>query len=145
LSKDEIEKMRQDAEAHAEEDKKNKEFIEARNMADTLIYSTEKALREAGDKVTAEEKKPVEEKIEALKKVKESDNLEDIKKATEELSQAAQVIGQKLYQAAQAASANQPKADEGGPDGQPGTEQAGTEEKPKEAETEEKKDDSNKQ
>lgn len=102
LSKEEIEKMKKDAEVHAEEDKKKKESIEAKNMADTLVYTTEKALRDAGDKITADEKKPVEEKIEALKKVKDGDDSEAIKKATEELSLEAQKIGEKLYKAAQA-------------------------------------------
>jgi molecular chaperone DnaK len=105
LSKDEIEKMKKDAEVHAEEDKKKKEAVETKNMADTLIFTTEKALKEAGDKVTAEEKKPVEEKIEALKGVKDKDDVAAIKKATEELSTEAQKIGQKLYAAAQASSA----------------------------------------
>ncbi len=103
LSEEEIEKMKKDAEAHGEEDKKKKELIEARNLADTLVYTTEKALREAGEKVSADKKKPVEEKIEALKKVKDSDDLATIKKATEELSQEAQKIGQELYQATQQA------------------------------------------
>lgn len=103
LSKDEIEKMKKDAEAHVEEDKKKKELIEARNLADTLIYSTEKSLRDAGDKITADEKKPVEVAIENLKKVKDGDDLEAIKKATEEMSTAAQKIGEKLYKAAQEA------------------------------------------
>ncbi len=107
LSKEEIEKMRKDAEVHAEEDKKKKELIEAKNMADTLVYTTEKALRDAGDKITADEKKPVEEKIEALKKVKDGDDIEAIKKATEEMSQAAQKIGEKLYKAAQEAQGQQ--------------------------------------
>ncbi len=135
LSKDEIEKMKQDAEAHAEEDKKKKEAIEARNLADTLVYSTEKALKEAGDKITPDEKKPVEEKIEALKKIKDADDIEAIKKATEELSTEAQKIGQKLYQAA----ADSAKASSDKQDGQ-----TGTEEKPKEAETEQKPEDSGK-
>jgi molecular chaperone DnaK len=103
LSDDEVEKMKKDAEAHADEDKKKKELIEAKNMADSLVHTTEKSLKEAGDKVTADEKKPVEEKIEALKKVKDGDDLEAIKKATEELSAEASKIGQKLYQAAQEA------------------------------------------
>lgn len=107
LSKEEIERMKQDAELHAEEDKKKKELIEARNMADTLAYSTEKAMRDAGDKITAEEKKPVEEAITALNAVKNGDDLEAIKKATETLSQAAQKIGEKLYKAAQEAQAAQ--------------------------------------
>ncbi|MFZ2226435.1 MAG: molecular chaperone DnaK [Candidatus Moraniibacteriota bacterium] len=117
LSKEEIEKMKKDAEVHAEEDKKKKEAIEAKNMADTLVYSTEKALRDAGDKITAEEKKPVEEKIEALKKVKDGDDSEAIKKATEELSQEAQKIGEKLYKAAQEAQA--PPAGEQPKEGEP--------------------------
>ncbi len=107
LSKEEIEKMKKDAEVHAEEDKKKKEAIEAKNMADTLVYTTEKALRDAGDKITADEKKPVEEKIEALKKVRDGDDSEAIKKATEELSQEAQKIGEKLYKAAADAQAAQ--------------------------------------
>jgi molecular chaperone DnaK len=103
LSKEEVEKMAKDAEMHAEEDKKKKDLVEARNLADTLVYTTEKALREAGEKVAADKKKPVGEKIEALKKVKDGDDTAAIKKATEELSQEAQKIGQELYQAAQAA------------------------------------------
>ena len=103
LSKEEVEKMAKDAEVHAEEDRKKRELVEARNLADTLVYTTEKALREAGEKISADKKKPVEEKIEALKKLKDSDDVAAIKKATEELSQEAQKIGQELYQAAQAA------------------------------------------
>jgi molecular chaperone DnaK len=102
LSKEEVEKMAKDAEVHAEEDKKKKEAVEARNLADTLVYTTEKALREAGDKISVDKKKPVEEKIEALKKVKDGDDVAAIKKATEELSQEAQKIGQELYAAVQA-------------------------------------------
>jgi molecular chaperone DnaK len=105
LSKDEIERMQKDAELHAEEDKKKKELIEARNMADTLSYTTEKAIKDAGDKLTAEEKQPVEDAITELNKVKNGDDLEAIKKATEELSTKAQAIGQKLYQADQAEGA----------------------------------------
>jgi molecular chaperone DnaK len=131
ISKEEIERMKKDAELHAEEDKKKKELIEARNIADTLVYSTEKALRDAGDKISADKKKPVEEKVEALKKVKDSENLEDIKKATQELSTEAQKIGEELYKASQPA---QPEAG-----AQPGGEAPKAEgEQPKEAETEAK-------
>lgn len=134
LSKEEIEKMKKDAELHAEEDKKKKELIEARNMADTLSYSTEKAMKDAGDKLTADEKKPVEEALAQLANVKNGDDLEAIKKGTEALSQAAQKIGEKLYRAAQeaqaaagAAGADAPKAEgEGTP------KDAEVEEKPKE-------------
>ncbi len=101
LSKEEVERMKKDAELHAEEDKRKKELVEARNMADTLTYTTEKALREAGDKVTAEEKKPVEEAIVELNKVKNGDDLEAIKKASQNLSEVAQKIGEKLYKAAE--------------------------------------------
>ena len=105
LSEEEIEKMKKDAEAHAEEDKKKKEEVEVRNTADTLVFTTEKAIKDAGDKLTDDEKKPVEEKLEALKEVlkDEKADSEKIKKATEELSTAAQTIGEKLYKAAQEA------------------------------------------
>ena len=107
LSKEEIEKMTKDAEMHAEEDKAKKELIEARNMADTLVYTTEKAMKDAGDKISADEKKPVEDAIAELNKVKNGDDLSEIKAKTEALSQAAQKIGEKLYKAAQEA---QPQA-----------------------------------
>ena len=138
LSKDEVEKMKKDAEAHAEEDKKKKEAVETKNMADTLIFTTEKALKDAGDKITADEKKLVEEKIEALKKVKDADDIEAIKKASEELSQAAQKIGEKLYKAAaDSAKATSDEASKEQP--QSGTEGASGEPvEPKEAETEKK-------
>jgi molecular chaperone DnaK len=127
LSKDEIERMKKDAEMHAEEDKRKKELIEARNMADTLSYTTEKALKDAGDKIMADEKKPVEDAITELNKVKNGDDLEAIKKATETLSQAAQKIGEKLYAAAQQAQGAQAGATgEAKPEG----------ETPKDAETE---------
>ncbi|MBU4332402.1 molecular chaperone DnaK [Patescibacteria group bacterium] len=99
LSKDEIEKMKKDAELHADEDKKKKDAIDVKNMADTLCYTTEKALKEAGDKISKDDKKAIEEKAEALKKIKDSDKIEEIKKATEELSTVAQKIGQAMYAA----------------------------------------------
>jgi len=132
LSKDEIERMKKDAEMHAEEDKKKKDLIEARNMADSLSYTTEKSMKDAGDKITAEEKKPVEDAITELNKVKNGDDLDAIKKATEVLSQAAQKIGEKLYKAAQETEqAKQGATGEAKPEGE-----AGTTEAPKEAETE---------
>ena len=100
LSKEEIEKMKKEADLHAEEDKRAKEMIEIKNSANTLIYTTEKTLKDAGDKVKAEDKKDVEEKIEALKKVKDGDNISEIKKASEELSAAIQKIGAGMYGAA---------------------------------------------
>lgn len=136
LSKDEVERMKKDAELHAEEDKRKKELIEARNMADTLSYTTEKAMKDAGDKLTADEKKPVEEAITALNTVKNGDDLEAIKKATETLSQAAQKIGEKLYKAAQEAqTAQQPAAGAEAP-------KTEGESDPKDAEVEDKKEES---
>lgn len=103
LSKEEIERMKQDAELHATEDKKKREVIEMRNVADSMVYTTEKMLKDAGDKVTEDEKKPIEEKIAALKAVKDGDDVEAIKKASDELSTAAQAVGAKLYQQGQPA------------------------------------------
>ncbi|OPL12012.1 MAG: molecular chaperone DnaK [Firmicutes bacterium ML8_F2] len=107
LSKEEIEKMKQEAEAHAVEDRQKKELIEVRNQADTLIFSTEKALKEAGDKVKPEDKKQVEEKLEALKKIKDSNEIEPLKKTIDELSQEIQKIGAQLYQKVQEEKAEQ--------------------------------------
>jgi len=101
ISKEEVEKMKKEAEMHAAEDKKKQEAIEAKNLADNLVYTTEKTLREAGDKVSPEAKKEIEEKLEALKKVKDSDNIEEIKQKTAELSQVIQKVGAELYKAAQ--------------------------------------------
>ena len=101
ISKEEIEKMKKEAEIHAEEDQKKKEIIEAKNLADNLIFTTEKTLREAGDKVSSDVKKQIEEKTEALKKVKDSDNIEEIKAKSSELSQVIQKVGSELYKAAQ--------------------------------------------
>jgi len=101
LSKEEVENMKKDAEAHAGEDKKKKETIEAKNNAESLVYTSEKTLRDAGDKIKEEDKKEINEKIEALKKVKDGENLDDIKKGIDGLGQAIQKIGAQMYQAAQ--------------------------------------------
>lgn len=125
LPKEEIEKMKQEAEAHAAEDTKKKEKIETKNIADTLIFTTEKAIREAGDKVGDDIKKGIEAKIEELKKVKEGDDLEAIKKATEELSTEAQKLGEVLYkqsaQGGQASPDGQAGATPGDAQAEPGT------------------------
>ncbi|MEK7105280.1 MAG: molecular chaperone DnaK [Patescibacteria group bacterium] len=117
LSKDEVERMKKDAEAHADEDKKKREQIEHKNLADTMVYTTEKMLAEAGDKVTAEEKKEVEDKIAALKAVKDGDDHEAIKKAADELTNAAQKVGAKLYQAPPAGAAPEAATEEPKKDG----------------------------
>jgi len=98
LSKDQIEKMKAEAEAHEAEDNKKKELIEAKNMADSLIYQSEKTLKDLGDKVTPEEKGAVNTKIDELKKAKDGTDPEAIKKAVEALNTAMQPIGVRLYQ-----------------------------------------------
>ncbi|PIR02271.1 MAG: molecular chaperone DnaK, partial [Candidatus Nealsonbacteria bacterium CG11_big_fil_rev_8_21_14_0_20_35_11] len=97
LSKEEIEKMKKEAEIHSKEDQRKRDLIEAKNMADNLIYTTEKTLKDAGDKVSSEIRQEVNQKTEDLKKVKESDNIEEIKNKTQELSQAIQKIGAQMY------------------------------------------------
>ncbi|MEX2054785.1 MAG: molecular chaperone DnaK [Candidatus Andersenbacteria bacterium] len=98
MSEDEIKRMQEEAAAHAEEDKRKKEVVETKNTAEQLVYATEKTLRDMGDKIDAETKKTVTEKVEALKTAQASDDVVAIKRASEELSQAAQKIGEKLYQ-----------------------------------------------
>jgi molecular chaperone DnaK len=107
LSDTEVEQMQKDAEKHAEEDKKKKELIEAKNMADSLIYTTEKTLKEAGDKVKDEDKKDVEEKTEALKKAKEGEDTDEIKKAYDALGEAIQKIGAAMYSQPEAGNNNE--------------------------------------
>jgi len=97
LSKEEIDKMVRDAEAHAEEDKKKRETIEAKNQADSMVYSTEKSLKEFGDKIDAVEKGNIENKLAELKKAMEGDDAEAIKKATDELAQSAHKLAEAMY------------------------------------------------
>jgi len=106
LSEQEIERMRKEAEEHADDDKKKKEIIEARNMADSLIYTAEKSIKDAGDKVDTNLKSDVEEKIKTLKDVKDTDNAEEIKTQTEALSTSLQELGKKMYEQA---AKDQPK------------------------------------
>ncbi|MFA6394073.1 MAG: molecular chaperone DnaK [Patescibacteria group bacterium] len=139
LNKEEIEKMKKDAELHADEDKKKKEAIDLKNQADGVVFATEKLIRESGDKMKPEDKKELEEKVEEVKKVKDSDNADDIKKKMEELNTVAQRIGTAMYQQNQ----GQPGAGAqgGASDGQqPGGDDKGKDEKgPVEGEFEEKK------
>jgi molecular chaperone DnaK len=100
LSKDDINQMVKDAEAHAEEDRQRREEAEIRNNADSLVYQTEKVLREQGDKVTAEEKAAVEEPLAALKIALEGNDNALIKAATDALMSASQAFSQKLYETA---------------------------------------------
>jgi len=97
LSKEEIEKMKKEAEIHASEDEKKRQLIETRNTAENLIYTSEKTLKDMGDKISADIKKEVEDKISDLKKIKENDNIQDIKNKTDDLSQSLQKIGSQVY------------------------------------------------
>ena len=108
LSKDDIEKMKRDAEANEAEDAKFKELVEARNQADQLVISTEKTIKENEDKLQGTEKEDIEKAIEELKKVKDGDDVEAIRKSIEELSKVSQGFATRMYQeAAQAQQAAQ--------------------------------------
>ncbi len=129
LSKEEIEKMKKEAELHAEEDKKKKDEVEIKNQADSVVFTMEKMIKESGDKMKPEDKKELEDKNEELKKAKESGNIEDMKKKMEEINTIAQKIGAAMYQ--------QPGA--GAPGAEAGNASAGA--NGAEAEAHEKKDD----
>lgn len=101
VSKEEIERMKKEAEIYAEEDKKKQEAVEIKNTAEALINNSERTIREAGDKISAGAKTEIETKIEDLKKAKESDNMEEIKNKTAELSQEIQKVSADLYKQAQ--------------------------------------------
>ncbi|MGD8369331.1 MAG: Hsp70 family protein, partial [Desulfobacterales bacterium] len=100
LSEEEIDQAVKDAEMHAEDDKKRRKLVEAKNQADTLIYATEKSIKELGDKVDASTKTNVDEAVEALKKAMESDDVDEIKKKTEALTQASHKLAEAMYQKA---------------------------------------------
>lgn len=112
LSKEEIEKMKKDAELHASEDKQKKELIETKNQGENLIYLSEKTLREAGDKATADERKEVEDRVNDLKDALKGDDTGKIKDKTQALSLSLSKIGAKMYQG----SSNPPT---GGPESNP--------------------------
>jgi molecular chaperone DnaK len=111
LSEAEIERMKKDAELHAEEDHKRKELVEAKNNGDSMIHMAEKSLRELGDKVDADTKGNVEKEIANLKKVMEDDDIDAVKKATEALTQASHKLAELMY-----AQASKGQQGGGGPD-----------------------------
>ena len=111
LSDAEIEQMRRDAEAHAEEDQKRRELIEARNTADNAIYTTEKTLKDLGDKVSEQHKAAVEDQIATLRRLREEDDAEAINKAIEDLMKTLQEIGQAAYAQEQAQAQQAPQDD----------------------------------
>ncbi|MDY0162296.1 molecular chaperone DnaK [Desulfobotulus sp.] len=98
LSKDDIERLVKEAEMHSDEDKKRRELVEARNTADSMIYQTEKSLKDMGDKVDAETRAGISSAIEDLKKAMEGENTEDIKARTEALTQASHKLAEAMYQ-----------------------------------------------
>jgi molecular chaperone DnaK len=110
LSKEEIDKMRQDAEAHAEEDKRARELAELRNNADNLAYQSEKQLNELGEKLSAEQKQTVQDAIKEVREALKAEDVDAIKRATETLQTRFQAISAELYKQAQTA-ANQPTGD----------------------------------
>ena len=112
LSDEEIEKMVKDAEANAAADKAKREGVDARNEADSLIYATEKSIKDLGDKIDGAEKQKVEDAVAALKQAMQSDNTEEIKSKTEALKQASYKIAEELYKQ-QGAQGAQPGPDAG--------------------------------
>jgi len=136
LTEDDIEKMKHDAEANADADKQKQELIEARNMADQMIYSAEKAVKEHGEKAGEEVTKAIEEKITALKEVKDKEDKEAITSATEALSTEMQKIGEVMQQASEGATTEAPQTDSEATEGESVRDA--------EVENEEKKDDEEK-
>jgi len=138
LSKEEVDNLVKDAELHAEDDKKKKELVEARNMADALIYSTEKSIKDLGEKVDATTKSNVEEISGRLKKAMEGSDTEEIKRLSEELTQVSHKLAEAMYQqASQAGEQAAPGAEAAGG----GQQQAGGDEDVVDADFEEVKDD----
>jgi molecular chaperone DnaK len=113
LKEEDIKKMQADAEMHAEEDKKKKELVEVRNTAEMIIYTAEKALKENETKIPEEVKKSVGEKISSLRTAKEGNDVEAIKKVTEELSAEMQKIGEAMAKAGQNTNTNQTPEEQG--------------------------------
>ncbi|HEY4505405.1 MAG TPA: molecular chaperone DnaK [Candidatus Paceibacterota bacterium] len=115
LSKDEIEKMQKDAEMHASDDLKKKDLVEARNIAEQLVYTAEKSLRDAGDKVPTELRATIENKVTDVKTAQKGEDMEQIKKTTTELSTELQKIGEIINKASQEQAQSQTSPKEGDP------------------------------
>ena len=124
LSDDDIEQMVKDAESHAEEDKKRRELVDAKNQGDALIHSTEKTIEESGDKVPAEDKKAAEDAIAALRTALEGEDLSEIQSKTEALGEISMKIGTALYQSGQEQGA--PGGGDAGQGGQSGDDAGGS-------------------
>ncbi|HEC14531.1 MAG TPA: molecular chaperone DnaK [Rhodospirillales bacterium] len=119
LTDEDIERMVQEAEQHSEDDKKTKELVEARNQADSLIHTSEKNLKEFGDKVSEDEKSAIEVAVKELRDALDADDAEDIKAKTEALTQAAMKLGEAMYKASQEEAAGDPEANAEQPGEQP--------------------------
>ncbi|MBW2179623.1 MAG: molecular chaperone DnaK [Deltaproteobacteria bacterium] len=139
LSEEEIDNLVKDAELHAEEDKKKKELVEAKNMADSLIYSTEKSITDLGDKIDSETKTNVESAIESLKKAMEGEDVDEIKRLSDELTQTSHKLAEAMYQQASQEGTAQDAADDAEGADQQGA--AGSDEDVVDADFEEVKDD----
>ena len=114
LSKDEVEKLVRDAQTHTEEDKKRRKAAEAKNQADTLLYQTEKNLKEHGDKISAEDRTKIEEAVTALKKAMEGNDPDAIESATQSLTTASHKLAEEMYKKASASSATGAETAAGG-------------------------------
>ena len=141
LSEEEINEAIKDAELHAEEDKKKKDLVEARNMADTLIYTTERSIKDLGDKVDADTKTKVEDGITALRKAMESEDAEEIKRLSEELTQSSHKLAEAMYQQASQEGAQQADAGAAQGDEQAGPGASGADDDVVDADFEEVKED----
>ncbi len=120
LSKDEVERMRKEAEVHSEEDKKRKELIEVRNTADTIVYQAEKTMRDLGEKAPEDIKKVVDEDLTALKTAKEGEDTASIQKAIDKLAESLQKLGGSAYQQPDGAAGGMPGSDQPPAESQPG-------------------------
>ncbi len=124
LSKDEIEKMTKEAEVHASEDERKKKLVEAKNLAENLVYTSEKTLKDAGDKVKPEDKKEVEDKVSAVREALKSENSSEIEDKTKQLSDVLQKVGAAMYQQAgpqektEETRAEEPKVEEKAEEGE---------------------------
>jgi len=120
LTEEEIEKMVKDAELHAEEDRKKKELVEVRNQADTLIYSTEKSLKENSDKIDAATKESIEKALEELKQVQAGEDVQKIKDAIEKLANASHKLAEEIYKNASAQQQKDTSSSTGGGESEKG-------------------------
>jgi len=126
LSEAEIEKMKKDAESHSEEDKKHRELVEAKNKADSIIYSTEKSLKEYGDKLTDDDKTKIEQAINNCKEALKTENVESIDKAAEEVMTASHKLAEEIYKKTSAETGQADTGQQEGAETPPGDEQPST-------------------